>query len=465
VRLLTIETSWLNRPPLSSDETRSAIARACAAVLTNEDDAYDPGIRWQAAIVLRVASKAVFIECFPAALGACVNDQTVAAELCHGMLTLIERPYNHHSSILKLALDALQEARELVLTRVEPQEAPSDVRMTLNAVHRRATELRRRTAVGSQDALVSWNMLKRSYVEPMRKHDGVLTSMFVVLNAFSGPSATERAAGGDDGDEAARAHWQRVGDAWSRCWDFLANAVFPHLPALRDQLEPMSSLTGGAVPLLELDGERAAQLSESLRTLERYPRWFSPGVRASLEIEARQWFDAFLRGPGPQSVGRRDSLSAGALLLRVLEETPCDLASAWDAAVHRARDAGFKVARVHGDVPGQRHAFCPRLLLTDVLGQVLENAARTHVMDGCPDCGVDVLVRESETPEVLTLRVMNNWSTASAARHGGLTHFKDELALFGATLEHRDVAHCDDTANVGWTHEVSITMRRWRELK
>ena len=92
IRLLIIEPYWLNRPPLAAEETRSAIAVACVAILTDGAHRYAPGVRWQAAIILRVASKRAFIESFARVMSSSADDDTVAAEICSGMLTLLEKP-------------------------------------------------------------------------------------------------------------------------------------------------------------------------------------------------------------------------------------------------------------------------------------------------------------------------------------------------------------------------------------
>jgi hypothetical protein len=115
------------------------------------------------------------------------------------------------------------------------------------------------------------------------------------------------------------------------------------------------------------------------------------------------------------------------------------------------------------EIPAGLLVFARRALLTDVLGQVLENAAQTHAAKDAPSRGVDVDVRVAGTAEVVVVHIRNNWSTASHTSVGGLSHFREELALFGADLTQTDLA-AHGTGDAGdWSYEVALSLLRWRE--
>jgi hypothetical protein len=213
--------------------------------------------------------------------------------------------------------------------------------------------------------------------------------------------------------------------------------------------------------LLEFNASRAALLAEDLASLARDPRAFSVTRRRALEIEAFAWFDALLRAPEREVRAPGLIRFEGSQLLRLLTENPCELAHAWDVARGLCAGAGLAVASVVGEIPRSIYVFCRRSLLIETLVQVIENAAGlAHVAPGRPREGVDIYLEVNNTDAELEVRIRNDWTVMGEFHEGGLSYFRDELALFGADLRH-GVPLIDASAFPRWTYEVILRLRRW----
>jgi hypothetical protein len=462
IRLLTVEPHWLNQSPLDSSDVRQHIALASvhlALGMTTPTASIE--LRWQAVIVLRIASKAAFVDRFGELLGATADIQLLAAELCWGMYTVLGRPYNHQPNILSRALTALLDGRDRLIERRGKDAVSNQVLFTVTSLYRRAVEIRTRVS-GRDDPLAAWHALQSSYVLAMNTHAGALSSMLAVLNAVSGRAA-ERAA--QASDKTSGPNWAAVVEEWGTCWDFLSALVFPYLPTLKDLFEgslPVLAGSGARGSITEFDSRRAASFARALADLSQFPERFVPALRQSLEVEAFGWFDTLLRAPESRDAEGRTYV--GAQLLRVLSENPCDIATAWDLAVLRAAGAGLRIGSLLGIVERGHLAFCRRGLLVEAFTHIIDNAAgERHRASGRPEHGVTIEVECVSQSGHDVVSVRNNWSTADEPRQGGLAFFADEISLFGATIEHGPV-HDDfeDHPDPGaWTYEVRLTLRQW----
>jgi adenine/guanine phosphoribosyltransferase-like PRPP-binding protein len=466
IRLLTVEGYWLDQPPLDANDIRSLIAYACINILIGPTRPIGRReLRWQAATVLRCASKRVFVERFGELLDASVEDEVVAAELCLGMYSLLQRPYNQTRPVMAQVLSALLDARDRLIERRRSDAASKEILFTIDVLHRQAVEIQTRVAQPG-DALSAWHALQSSYVMPMNTHTGALTGMLVVLNAFSGPAATRKAESIDSKPD--KDYWSEVADAWTACWEFLASSVFPYLSLLKDLFEASISHATwlGGRSLLGLNSERAERFASELSDLEQDPSRFTPGLRRALEGEAFAWFEALLRGKETRLGYSGKGAFQGCLLLRLVSENPCELAYAWDLARGRAVRAGLSIASVSDEVPRGEIVFCSRSLLVEAFDQILDNAAgEKHRAEGRPSQGVDLEVVSTLEENYVKLRIRNNWSQSKIAREGGLAYFANELAIFGGSLEyeHIGIASPDRLPSFAdWTYEVNVVLRRWK---
>jgi hypothetical protein len=466
IRLLTVEGYWLDQPPLDADDIRSLIAYACISILVGPTRPIGRReLRWQAATVLRAASKRVFVERFGELLDASVEDEVVAAELCLGMYSLLQRPYNHTRPVMARVLSALLDARDRLMERRRSDVASKEILFTIDVLHRQAVEIQTRVTQPG-DALSAWHALQNSYVMPMNTHTGALTAMLVVLNAFSGPAATRKAESTDGKPD--KGYWSEVADAWAACWEFLASSVFPYLSLLKDLFEAsISHATSlGGRSLLSLNSERAERFASELSDLEQDPSRFTPELRRALEGEAFAWFEALLRGKETPIGYSGKGAFQGCLLLRLVSENPCELAYAWDLARGRAVRAGLSIASVRGEVPRGEMVFCSRSLLVEAFDQILDNAAgEKHGAEGRPPQGVDLEVVSINEQGYVKLRIRNNWSHSKVTREGGLAYFANELAIFGGSLEYEHIGVVGPgrvLSLADWTYEVNVVLRRWK---
>jgi len=179
-------------------------------------------------------------------------------------------------------------------------------------------------------------------------------------------------------------------------------------------------------------------------------------VRAQLDEEARVWSEALLRSRDA------DPRSRGARLLRVLSDVPTNVADAWQQAVVRTRQADVRLGQVSVRIPASMRVFCPRSLLVDVFGQVLENAAHTHASTSS-ETGVDVkVIAEGELDRAIVTIVNNRSRPRTTNRRGGLSRFGEKLALFGGTLVHGEPGR--EAMSEDWTYEIRMSLPTWREL-
>jgi hypothetical protein len=462
IRLLVVEAYWLNGEPLAAFDLRKHIGRVCVDIVCGAiSPPASSGMRWQAVLVLRSASRRVFIDAFSTLVAASVNDEMVARELMLSMYTLLQRPYNHGPEMMERAVVSIRDASEELTKGSRTDPGSRDLALTATAIFRQALEIRGRTS--NRDALVAWHSLQASYISPMRNHQGKLDAINTVVNAFRPPSDGPNPAAIRDAD-----YWRNIGERWTECCDFLAARVFPYLRAVRDLLESLESAPGAAPNrLVTFDSRRAERLTANIANLERHPEAFTQDVRVQLASEANEWLEALLREPGQPS-GVVTQKFVGARLLRLAEQNPCDLAIAWERALKRARDADLRVARVLGRIPEGTLVFCSLPLLIDLLGQVIHNASFKHAAPDRPKDGVNVRLGLTTTDQIAELEVLNDWSLRHDRRAGGLAALNDSLHLYGGDILHEavgggsaDLSGEGAQAEAAWTYRVVIRLRRW----
>jgi hypothetical protein len=451
IRLLTAETYWLKWPPLNQFEVRQKLATICLSILSRAagTEAFTVGLRCQAAFILRAASKGLYLDRFGEEVVRAANESSdVAAELCYGIYTLLEAPHHRDSRVLTNVLAALQYAIESTMPHMQSGPAGDSLRSALRALYAQAlaqqTELTR-----GNDILSAWYSLQNGYVAAMNTHAGALTSMLVVLNALSGPSAAVRARGAE---KYPAEYWLRIADAWEECRLFLGAQVFPFIERLRDPLDVLlhgRSQASGWSHIFQLDGARATTFSEDLQQLILNPNAFDEPTRARLEHEAFVWFDELLSGPE----GR--ARSGGSRLLRLLHGTPSELSSAWREALARMSQSGAAIHSVEEEINKSVLVFCPRSLLIDALAQLIENACK-HRSPEASGHGPSLSIRLALSAARAELIVRNDGSVEAEYPGAGLASYREKLQTFGGDLMHRALQDGD------WSYEVVVRLLVWR---
>lgn len=460
IRLLSAETYWLKWAPLSQFTVRQKLATICLDILARAagTEAFPAGLRWQASFILRAAAKGLFLDRFGEEVVRQANESSVAAELCYGMYTLLEASHHQESRVLTNALAALQYAIDSTMAHMNSGPFISSLRPALRSLYALAVTKQTQLA-GGNDILSAWHSLQIGYVAAMNTHVGVLTSMLVVSGALSGPAAAERAR---SAEKYPKEYWLRIGEAWEECSEFLGAQVFPFVAHLRDPLEVLlqgRSEAGGWSQIFQLDGARAARLSDDLEQLADDPSSFDEATRLRLEREALVWFDELLKGPEgrDRSGGSRLFRSGGSRLLRLLQGTPARPSLAWREALARVSESGVTVRAVKEEIDESVLTFCPRWLLVDALAQVVGNAFKHRspkASSGAPSLSIQLRIEDG----MVEVNVRNDGSEERQYPPGeGLSSYREKLQAFGGDLDHKALQ------GERWSYEVVIRLLAWNK--
>jgi orotate phosphoribosyltransferase-like protein len=454
IRLLIVEPSWLKLAPLDRRSVRKHIADQAAEILNSANALameFTSGLRWQAAMVLRSASKSRFLELFPIHLVRSVaTDLRVAAELCYGMFTLIDAPYHHESRTMTNVIAAIREAMDLLRTRLAGDQSIASIYRTLRSLYGTAVAIQAGLRAGG-DVLSTWHVLRAQYAEPLRTHTGVLTSMLIVQGGLSGRALARRAQEGDLPDGQ---YWRRRALAWEECRAFLDANVFPYLARLRDQLRQSIDIPeSGLGTLFALDSSRAASFAEEIQSLVEQPHTFDTATQARLAQEASVWFGELLSGPQGQD-------GSGATLFRLLQDIPATLDDAWETALRRSQEAGRRIRSVEGTLE-PLVVFVERGLLIDVLVQIVENASiAKHATTDRPSAGVSLGIEAfRDTDSSIVIRVLNDTSQPTQEVGEGIAAYQERVQAYGASLSHGPV-----DADGDWTWQATLRVQAWEGL-
>ncbi|HEU5356373.1 MAG TPA: hypothetical protein VFU65_18000 [Actinocrinis sp.] len=444
-RLLAAEHGWLKLPPLRYSTARAQLARCCLDELDNPAPE-PPWLRAQAVMVLAAAAPDRFAALLPDLIELGADEPVVVDQVCLEAYRLARRP--RHDSPIDLAelRTGLIRCREYL----EGAQVGFDRPLVEDYVHviRQLillTELKPRPRL--DDPRVAWARLAEEWCEPALRHrfESRLLRVrdFVEDLQVAEPSRERTAAAEVDLRECARLVEERVLAFLPRLREILAGDYVADLFGRRDQER-----------FVELSGASAAGLlglSERLSTLVREPRRPDDGrwrtQRRELLDRIGWWHNALF-------ATHRPGTDAPAQLVHLVRTVPATVGEVVQAAVEvRGLGGATKLAGASLDVP----VFCPRDLLAEVVGHVLDNARCRFAADADADDDeplFEVSLRRP-APDGVQLVICSSGALPGPEPGRGLAALARALRPFGGWLTGRALGTDD------WTYEAVIALRPW----
>lgn len=461
VRLLSCEHELLHVPPLSHAKFRDAVAQVAAMLLRPQGgQLLEAGLRRQAIVALRAASKQAFLEAMPALLEDCIPTRIVVGELLFAAYTILRRPYYHGATVMHQLHAQLLACQEITREAVAAGDIDRDILDTVERLAREATTLVRRGGA-DMTAVEAWHKLRVEYLPQLDVHNRALGQVNLVRNWLSGPYG--RAAA--DGKVARETVVDEIAKSWSRCAEFLSSTVLPYLPRVRPMLEggfyrETTSEEDWERWMELLDGGGREQDVRFSRLLQRVvgERRFTEADRTALEVEL-QWVQRFLLS------SPRDS--SPATLAGWLQDCPTDLRDIPALALDELGVLRPKLPDVASKISvdaGDNLVFIPGRLARDVFAQVATNLVkhrneahaepvRVTIDARSVDDGVELVIANSGTVP-RPARSTGRDGLSIVGTGGGLEGLENRCREFDARLSY---GLSDIT---GW-FETRVLLRRW----
>jgi hypothetical protein len=443
-RLLAAEHGWLKLPPLRYGVAREQLARCCVDELNNPAPE-PPWLRAQAVMVLAAAAPDRFAALLPDLIEMGADEPVVVDQLCLEAYRLARRP-RHDSPVdlgeLRSGLIRCRDYLERSLAGWDQQLVEDYVHVLRQVIL--LTELRPRPRL--DDPRVAWERLAEQWCEPVERHrfESRLLRVrdFVEDLQVAEPSRERTASAEADLRECARLVEERVLAFLPRLHEIMAGEYVADLFGRQDQDR-----------FVELSGSNAAGLlglSERLRSLVREPRRPDDGrwraQRRELLDRIGWWYNALF-------ATHRPGTDSPAQLVELVRSVPASVGEVAAAAIEARRLGG--ATKLTGDL--DVFVFCPRGLLAEAVGHVLDNARCRFATDADEDEDeplFEVSLRRP-APDAVQLVIRNSGALPGPEPGRGLAALARALRPFGGSLTGRPV----DTD--GWTYEAVIALRPW----
>lgn len=451
IRLLAAEHGWLKLPPQRFTVVREQLARCCLEELNNPAPE-SPWLRAQAVMVLASAAPRRFAVLLPELVEAGADEPVVVDQVCLEAFRLARRPW-HDSPVDPAELrSGLMRCREYL----EGSGAGWDRLVLEDCIHvvRQLillAELKPRPRPG--DPREAWARLAGQWAEPAgrQRFESRLLRVrdFVEDLQVAEPSRERAAAAEADLRECARLVEERVLAFLPRLREILAGHYAADLLGRPDQDR-----------LVELAGTNVASLlglSEQFAALVREPRRPDDGrwraQRRDLLERIGWWY-------GTLFTARRPGVDSPARLMDLVRSVPASVGEAVACAVESRGLAGAVKAAGDLDVS----VFCPRDLLVEAVGQVLDDARRRFAADEDADEDeplFEVSVRRPGPDGVqMVIRHSGPLPGLEPGPGRGFAALARALRPFGGWLTGR-VLSSRPPEGTGWTYEAIIALRPW----
>ena len=465
VRLLATEPLWLKLPPLRLADVRKTVARIARGLAL--DAGNHVGVREQAVVVLRAASKNMFLESLPNILKGCGEERRLVRQLLFGVLTFLRRSYHEQADRLDLAYKKLSECGKILAPGKQPgtgQEGAQSRHYDLVACVRflasMADLVRTRLGVTEARPKEIWRMLREDYAEPLMHHDPLITQGAAIRTPLSSQAYIENPPSQDD--------WRGYLAKWNACQDTLVSRVLPRLERIGEILlsdhysrrleaaafERLKSTISDRTPL------GLSRLGDLLADFARKPGLFrDERRRREYTEEVTWWYGLFLQKEGGDGSGALQLAKIADFLLGC----PANLAEALKEILMEVRNEGFSFEH-SGPDPGvlDTDVFCDRQFLRSVLKHIVKNALETkhrsrEALGKTIRLCIKLVVDEKAEDDRMTLVVKNDGTKrrTSGEKGYGLIALNRQLRPFGAKAE-------GDIIGQGqWTYEARLEVERW----
>jgi hypothetical protein len=455
LRLLATEPSWLKLPPLRFYDLRDDIAQIALHIAREDSgETFQIGVRRQALIVLRAASKKRFIDELPNLLERCIDETSLVQQLLHDTFTYLKRPYHHNSpDAIKRVWQSLTQCHDYLQGIAGHVEFGLEYLYTVSSLLRAAEFLRFVSSLENPSPLEAWHSLREHFLNPMEQHCEAIGCMMDVLMNMRSPALPEAIPD--------KVKWRTVLEEWQTCQMFLSANVFPYLKPLKelllgsyyelltpvDERWRLDKLIEAGIPY-EMD-----RVADLLFDFAQSPYSFLDAIKRDVgKKEVEWWYNYFLNaGAEPKRAASKE-----ATLLKFLRRCPCELNEVVQFAIEDMRNQGFAF---HEEVINSREletkVFCDKELLRNTIKHLIENAAGEKHSDRAKDAiprirFIPVQVGESQ----ICLMVLND-GTKPTQRGKGLDALDRSLRTFDGHIEG---APFNEEA---WTYKAELTLLRW----
>lgn len=463
VRLLATEPIWLKLPPLRFDELRQKIARiALDIVLSDYASDVDPRMRQQGVIVLRAASKEIFITELPIIFEKCIKQRSVVQQLLYDTFTYLLKSYHESPHILEKVIANLEKCREYIQARGAEYDYSLEYGQTITSLVQATRFLEAKASIKTFTIRDSWKFLKEEYAESMmsmKLHYGAARRITDVWIPFQESIEARR---GDSIPGSQR--WKNSQEAWEECHAFLLAKILPYLRPLRKvlvgeyfkrvlSLEEQSFLASIVTEDFPYPG---SDLTAILYSFIREPQSvLDPDKGEKFRQKYELWYNIFLRVPRG---GEEEAISPPAKLLKLINSCPYNLRDMLESVISDMQYSGYCFDIVNKDFNELNYqVFCPQELLRDTLWHIIQNAAGPKHAD--PNRGKDRPSIYFGPPNLsaehkMVFEVLNDGTKLTPPGKGS-DSLNRQLEDFDGSVKGEALYGKD------WSYKATITLSRW----
>ena len=442
LRLLAAEQQWLKLPPLRFAVSRDLLAAICLAEL-HGPTAAPPWLCAQVVMVLSTAAPEHFVDLLPVLLNLLIDEPVAIEQLCVDCYRLLRRPLYDSPIVVSQLRDRLLRCRD----DLEQLQIGSDRKVIddyLELFRDLVREAEHPSALRTGGAQASWANLLEDLCRPVIRHRFEAAPVRVRDFLEDLPETRPNSE-----------QLKGVRSDWEQCVRQLEELALPHLPALRDILagdyvaDQLGKHEQNRLVELTRPGHAALHAATD-RLSELLQRPWNPEDGAwseshsTLLREVNWWYHAFLATHCPDT-------SLPAHVVQFVNSAPVGLGAVVSESV-RTHSSRIE-ADLRRDSGAEARVFCPRGLLEETVGHVLDNIWRHRVPGGVPR--LDVGYRKPGPNTIVT--VLRNSDTRPSMTPGhGLRSLAARLRPFGGFVRGTELSA------EGWTYETAITLQLWQ---
>jgi hypothetical protein len=454
LRLLSVETPWLRRPPLVFDEVRRLVADMATAVAVSPTAGASDLIN--AITVLRTCSKMAFARNAEAIYLNVHERAEVLDHLLYGIYTYIDRPYLQTEEVWRPLVEALEAIRERVAQGDIPQRNGS---REVDVLHDRAKVRWRVAQLADMPDAVVFNELARSFGATYTTH-GVADSVRRLEPNLHREFVKEvHASSQHDDDVRTRlASLERdIAAGWRQIERFLGDHVIAQLRHIRPVLNSWPAREELGTQWAALDRLLSEDLGVAEWPIALLVRAIECGTETFETFDREfSWLAEIMLRPNRLGAGRGYE---PARLVRLLRDVRSDVHAV--LALAQSMHTYEHVAQIDlSGVPDDgTNAFFPSSSLRELLGEVFANVESHYHPGDDTDHGTHPGRARIEVTRMLqaddvVLSIVNTDTAPRSGRRELLAKQGEALLAFGGGLSHGRVA---DPPLSYW---IEITLKR-----
>ncbi len=440
-RVIAARHDLVHSPPLSYSEFRAALVDVALILAVAEPEVEVPaGLRRQAVVTLRAASKERYVQALPDLIAANVRHRSVVGETLVGALSILARRYYQRSELMVRLSAALDEAVEQLgghRATLDP-----DLSDSLRTLARQARIYRGQLRVDSDQE--AWKELQQAYSPALREHHHAINRLRSITRRLDDLAMHDAIETGEDKAEVLG----EILELWHRSAGFLSARVLPYVSKLSSRLssEYYEELVGDPgvwaswLEIVRLDPELGdLPFGLKLEAFSRAPETFGKSEQRNLLTEARALAQLVLYR-GDEKTGNRRT----ALLFKWLDECPTSLPEIAElfveygsrAELGRDVELELDVSELSGQA--EVSVFLPHGLLEELVSCIVDNMrhgnGRLSVSVRRDDSGLKLVAESIDSARSGTSGAGQDDRGAASGSEGGLVGMRRRLQEFDAEL-------------------------------